>query len=124
MVRYLAYFHVKQAHNPVHVQGSPSTEVRHLPNISSSILTSLPAGLRLADKRSLPCPNRLLWLSTRDTLYEEIMSKSWNTEKQHFGQSYEDNDLLDSSVLIMPLVFFIQPVSFCLLDVEGRNDGC
>jgi hypothetical protein len=29
-------------------------------------------GLRLADKRSLPCPNRDVWLKARDKLYDEI----------------------------------------------------
>ncbi len=33
-------------------------------------------GLRLADKRNLPCPNRAKWLHARDSLYEEIMEKS------------------------------------------------
>lgn len=32
-------------------------------------------GLRLAEKRTLPCPNRQKWLEARDTLYEEIMEK-------------------------------------------------
>ena len=32
-------------------------------------------GLRLADKRCLPCPNRAKWLEARDSLYEEIMEK-------------------------------------------------
>jgi hypothetical protein len=32
-------------------------------------------GLRLAEKRNLPCPNRKVWLETRDNLYEEIMQK-------------------------------------------------
>lgn len=65
-------------------------------------------GLRLADKRSLPCPNRNKWLETRDKLYEEIMEKAWNSDRKVFGQSYEDKDVLDSAVLIMPLVFFLQ----------------
>jgi GH15 family glucan-1,4-alpha-glucosidase len=68
-------------------------------------------GLRLADKRSLPCPRRYEWLAARDDLYEQIMEKAWNVQKQQFGQCYEETDVLDSSVLIMPLVFFIQPVS-------------
>lgn len=68
-------------------------------------------GIRLADKRSLPCPNRLKWYEARDGLYEEIMEKSWNKERGYFGQSYEENHVLDSAVLIMPLVFFISPVS-------------
>lgn len=32
-------------------------------------------GLRLAEKRCLPCPNRAAWLQARDELYEEIMNK-------------------------------------------------
>lgn len=32
-------------------------------------------GLRLAEKRCLPCPNRAKWLEARDNLYEEIMEK-------------------------------------------------
>lgn len=69
------------------------------------------SGLRLADKRSLPCPKRNEWLAARDDLYEEIMHKAWNPTLQAFGQSYEETDVLDSSVLIMPLVFFMTPVS-------------
>jgi hypothetical protein len=38
------------------------------------------------------------------------MEKAWNADKQQFGQCYEETDVLDSAVLIMPLVFFIQPV--------------
>ena len=32
-------------------------------------------GLRLAEKRNLPCPNRNKWLAARDYLYETIMEK-------------------------------------------------
>ncbi|KAJ4490166.1 glycoside hydrolase family 15 protein [Lentinula aciculospora] len=64
--------------------------------------------LRIADKRSLPCPKRNEWLATRDEIYEEIMARAWNRELQHFGQSYEEANVLDSAVLIMPLVFFMQ----------------
>lgn len=38
------------------------------------------------------------------------MEKAWNKDGQFFGQSYEDLETIDSAVLIMPLVFFIQPV--------------
>ncbi|KZT12312.1 glycoside hydrolase family 15 protein [Laetiporus sulphureus 93-53] len=66
-------------------------------------------GLRLADKRSLPCPRRNEWIAARDALYEEIMAKAWNPKMRFFAQSYEDLDVLDSSLLIMPLVFFMTP---------------
>ena len=67
-------------------------------------------GIRLAEKRSLPCPRRNEWYAARDALYEEIMAKAWNAEKKFFAQSYEDQDILDSALLIMPLVFFSTPV--------------
>jgi len=43
---------------------------------------ALDRALRLADKRNLPCPNRMEWLKVRDTIYEEIMTKGFNEEKQ------------------------------------------
>ncbi|KXX80105.1 Trehalase [Madurella mycetomatis] len=66
-------------------------------------------GLRLADKRNFPCPNRANWLAARDGLYEEIMEKGYNKEIECFIQSYESRTMLDSSILIAPLVFFIAP---------------
>ncbi|KAK3330162.1 Six-hairpin glycosidase-like protein [Apodospora peruviana] len=66
-------------------------------------------GLRLAEKRNFPCPNRAKWLEARDFLYEEIMEKGYNKEMKCFVQSYENNTMLDSSILIAPLVFFIAP---------------
>jgi len=66
-------------------------------------------GIRLSEKRVLPCPDRDRWMRIRDTIYDEIMTKAWNPERKFFAQSYEALDALDSSVLIMPLVFFISP---------------
>ncbi|CAG8809999.1 30186_t:CDS:2, partial [Racocetra persica] len=66
-------------------------------------------GIRLSEKRVFPCPDRNRWLQVRDTIYEEIMTKAWNPKRKIFTQSYEALDSLDSSVLIMPLVFFISP---------------
>ena len=43
---------------------------------------ALDRALRLADKRNLPCPNRMEWLQCRDTIYEEIMEKAFNVEKK------------------------------------------
>ena len=64
-------------------------------------------GIRLQEKRSLPCLDRDLWYRTRDQIYHEIMTKGWNAEQMHFVQSYENNLYLDASVLIMPMTFFI-----------------
>ncbi|KAJ6546621.1 glycoside hydrolase family 15 protein [Mycena sp. CBHHK59/15] len=82
---------------------------RHFTYSKVMLWVAIDRGLRLADKRSLPCPHRNQWLAKRDELYEEIMRRAWNKDSQHFGQSYEETDVLDSAVLIMPLVFFIQP---------------
>ena len=68
---------------------------------------ALDRGLRLAQKRSLPGDHNR-WLSTRDVIYEEIMTKGWNPKKTSFVQHY-DTDALDASNLIMPLVLFISP---------------
>jgi GH15 family glucan-1,4-alpha-glucosidase len=64
-------------------------------------------GLRLADKRSFPA-DREKWLKVRDQIYEEIMARGWNPERQAFVQHY-GSDSLDASNLIMPLVFFLAP---------------
>ncbi|KAI8922134.1 glucan 1,4-alpha-glucosidase-like protein [Powellomyces hirtus] len=72
---------------------------------------ALDRGLRLADKRSLPCPDRNKWLETRDKIYEAVMTEGWSKKRQCFIQCFEDhkNPCLDASVLIMPLSFFISP---------------
>ncbi|KAI0286780.1 glycoside hydrolase family 15 protein [Russula aff. rugulosa BPL654] len=79
---------------------------RHFTYSKIMMWVAIDRGLRLADKRSLPCPRRNRWLEARDELYEQVMQKAWNPEKKFFAQSYDDIDVLDSAVLIMPLVFF------------------
>ncbi|MFQ5767709.1 MAG: glycoside hydrolase family 15 protein, partial [Acidobacteriota bacterium] len=64
-------------------------------------------GLRLADKRSFPA-DRTRWLKVRDELYEQIMGRGWNRQRQAFVQHY-GSDHLDAANLIMPLVFFCSP---------------
>ncbi|CDS04078.1 hypothetical protein LRAMOSA07033 [Lichtheimia ramosa] len=67
-------------------------------------------GLRLADKRMFPCPDRNKWLETRDTIYEMIQHKCWNPTLKIYTQSIEAQDAVDAACLIMPLVFFSSPV--------------
>lgn len=81
--------------------------MRHFTFSKIMLWVAIDRGLRLADKRSLPCPNRFKWLAARDELYEEVMAKAWNNERKYFSQTYEDLNSLDSCVLIMPLVFFM-----------------
>lgn len=65
--------------------------------------------LRLAEKRCFPCPQRMKWYAVRDEIMEDIMENGFNKELGHFCQSYEAKEMLDSAVLIAPLVFFIAP---------------
>ena len=44
----------------------------------------------------------------RDEIYEEVQTKGWNEKRKAFTQSY-GSDVLDASILIMPLVFFAAP---------------
>ncbi|MCA1718459.1 MAG: glycoside hydrolase family 15 protein [Actinobacteria bacterium] len=79
-------------------------------------------GLRLASKRSFPA-DRDRWLKVRDQIYEEIMERGWSAERKAFVQSYDD-DTLDASNLIMPLVFFLSandPRMLGTLDATNRS---
>ncbi len=64
-------------------------------------------GLRLARKRSLPADEGR-WRRCRDEIYETIMEDGWSEERQAFTQQL-GGDVLDASILMMPLVLFISP---------------
>ena len=68
---------------------------------------ALDRALRLADKRSFPA-DRDRWLKSRDQIYEEIINKGWNQDRQAFVQYYGSQSL-DAANLVMPLVFFLSP---------------
>ena len=68
---------------------------------------ALDRALRLADKRSFPA-DRDRWLKARDLIYEEIMAKGWNQNREAFVQHY-GSESLDAANLVMPLVFFLSP---------------
>ncbi|KAA1468582.1 glycoside hydrolase family 15 protein [Dentipellis sp. KUC8613] len=105
-VRDLVDFVVQHCNDPDLSIWEVRNKKRHFTYSKIMMWVAIDRGLRLADKRSLPCPHRLKWLETRDELYENIMQRAWNPERQVFGQSYEETHILDSAVLIMPLVFF------------------
>ncbi|CRG82871.1 putative protein C4H3,03c [Talaromyces islandicus] len=90
---------------------------------------ALDRGIRLAEKRSnLPCPDRVNWIRVRDELYDQIMEKGFNSERGHFCQSFENREILDASILIAPLVFFVSPndprfISTLKKILESREKG-
>jgi GH15 family glucan-1,4-alpha-glucosidase len=68
---------------------------------------ALDRGLRLATERGRPAPVER-WTTERDRIYDQIMERGWNTERQAFVQQYDDR-VLDSSLLRMARVGFVSP---------------
>ncbi|HEX2741122.1 MAG TPA: glycoside hydrolase family 15 protein, partial [Rubrobacter sp.] len=58
--------------------------------------------VRMARQRGLP-GNLARWIPERDRIYRQIMRQGWNEQRRAFVQHY-DTDVLDASVLLMPLV--------------------
>jgi GH15 family glucan-1,4-alpha-glucosidase len=63
--------------------------------------------IRMARQRGLPA-DLVRWLSVRDEITHQIMERGWHPERRAFVQHY-DTDVLDASVLLMPLTKFIAP---------------
>ncbi|HEY0291140.1 MAG TPA: glycoside hydrolase family 15 protein [Hansschlegelia sp.] len=61
--------------------------------------------LRLADKRSLPCP-RVRWMEARDAIHDDIWETFFDAELGHFVESRGSREV-DGSMLLMPLVRFV-----------------
>jgi GH15 family glucan-1,4-alpha-glucosidase len=63
--------------------------------------------VRIALQRGLPA-DLLRWMSARDAIYGQIMRRGWHPVRRAFVQHY-DSDVLDASLLLMPLCKFIAP---------------
>jgi GH15 family glucan-1,4-alpha-glucosidase len=63
--------------------------------------------IRIAANHGLPADLRRL-AAVRDAIYQQIMEKGWNAKRSAFVQHY-NADVLDASLLLMPLVGFISP---------------
>jgi GH15 family glucan-1,4-alpha-glucosidase len=63
--------------------------------------------VRIARQRGLPS-DLVSWTRARDEIYDQIMERGWNEERQAFVQHYGSH-VLDASLLLMPLVKFIAP---------------
>ena len=77
--------------------------------VSSKVMcwVALERAGRIARQRGLPAGEGH-WKSERDAVYEEIMAKGWNPERNSFVQSY-GSDALDASLMLMPLMKFVGP---------------
>jgi GH15 family glucan-1,4-alpha-glucosidase len=63
--------------------------------------------IRVARQRGLPA-DITRWSAIRDRIYHQIMRCGWNPDRRAFVQHY-DTDVLDASLLLMPLCKFIAP---------------
>jgi pentatricopeptide repeat protein len=66
---------------------------------------ALDRAIRMAERTGRPA-NIAKWVVERDRLYNQIMERGWNEKVGAFIQHY-GNDVLDSSLLFMPLEGFI-----------------
>jgi GH15 family glucan-1,4-alpha-glucosidase len=64
--------------------------------------------IRMATSRARPA-NLPRWTEARDLIYKQIMDSGWHEGRGAFVQHYE-TDVLDASLLYMPLVGFVSPL--------------
>jgi GH15 family glucan-1,4-alpha-glucosidase len=78
--------------------------------------------VRIARQRGLPA-DIVRWMRVRDEIFDQVMSRGWHPDRGAFVQHYE-TDVLDASVLLMPLVKFVSPTDprwLSTLDAIGRE---
>jgi len=68
---------------------------------------ALDRAIRLAQRRGRPA-DLTQWTTERDRIYNQIMRRGWNPKIGAFTQHF-DTEVLDSSLLLMPLMGFVAP---------------
>jgi GH15 family glucan-1,4-alpha-glucosidase len=68
---------------------------------------ALDRAIRLAERNGRPA-NIAKWSIERDRIYNQVMNRGWNKKVKAFTQHYA-TEVLDSSLLLMPLQGFISP---------------
>ncbi|MGW7052300.1 glycoside hydrolase family 15 protein [Streptomyces sp. NPDC054888] len=69
--------------------------------------TAFDRGIRLATALARPA-DIAAWTAARDAVFEQVMEKGWSTRRGAFVQHY-DSEVLDASLLLMPVVGFLSP---------------
>jgi GH15 family glucan-1,4-alpha-glucosidase len=78
--------------------------------------------VRMARQRGLP-GDLERWTATRDEIYRQIMDRGFSEARGAFVQSYEE-ETLDASLLLMPMVKFVSPTEprfISTLDAIGES---
>jgi GH15 family glucan-1,4-alpha-glucosidase len=68
---------------------------------------ALDRAIRLAQRHGRPA-DLDRWMTERDQVYGQIMERGWNRKTRAFTQHY-GTEVLDSSLLLMPLMGFVAP---------------
>jgi GH15 family glucan-1,4-alpha-glucosidase len=68
---------------------------------------ALDRAIRLAERHGRPA-DIIRWRTERDQVYQQIMARGFNPKTGAFSQYY-GTDVLDSSLLLMPLMGFVAP---------------
>lgn len=83
---------------------------------------ALDRAIKLAERHGRPA-NVAKWLVARDALYNQVMSRGWNDKVKAFTQHY-DTEVLDSSLLLMPVEGFVSatdPMWLSTLDAMSKE---
>ena len=62
----------------------------------------------MAREHGLPADLERL-ITERDRIYQQVVDRGWNAQKRAYVQHY-GTDVLDASVLLMPIVGFVSPI--------------
>jgi GH15 family glucan-1,4-alpha-glucosidase len=95
---------------------------RHFTHSRLMCWVALDRAVRMARDRSMP-GDIVRWMAVRDEIYHRLMHDNWSEERQAFVQ-HEDTEVLDASVLLMPIVNFIgasDPRWLSTLDAIGEE---
>jgi pentatricopeptide repeat protein len=82
---------------------------------------ALDRAIRMAERNGRPA-NIAKWVVERDRLYEQIMDRGWNEKVGAFTQHY-GTEVVDSSLLLMPLEGFVEPLDPMWLSTLRAIDG-
>jgi GH15 family glucan-1,4-alpha-glucosidase len=81
---------------------------------------ALDRAIRLAERRGRPA-DIFRWRSERDRIYRQVMERGWNDKERAFSQHY-GTEVLDSSLLLMPLMGFVSPFDPMWIDTLQAMD--
>jgi GH15 family glucan-1,4-alpha-glucosidase len=77
--------------------------------------------IRLAQEQGRPA-DLARWTGERDQLYRQIIERGWNADRQAFTQ-HDQTQVLDASLLMMPLVGFVVPTDPMWLSTLDAMEG-